>query len=411
MFFFYKILINFLLLLSPIILIIRLIKGKEDYIRFKEKFGFFSKKRNYGKLIWFHGASVGEIQSIIPLIEKFEKNKKISQILITSNTKSSSYIIKKFKFKRTVHQFFPIDCNFISKKFINYWKPSKVFFIDSEIWPNTLNNLYEMNIPIILLNGRITKKTFNRWLIFSEFANSIFGKFSLCLSSSKESKNFLKRLGARNVKLIGNLKYSQSENEGMNLNKNLKKFIFSRSSWCASSTHNYEEEICGKTHLLLMKKYKNLLTIIIPRHINRVSSIKDQLIKMNLNVHLDEPKKKISPNTDVYLVNSYGKTKSFYKVCKNVFLGGSLIKHGGQNPLEAVRYGCNIMHGPNVSNFKEIYEFLKKKNVTNKIIDQKQLASVLNKTLKKKNVSKKIIQNLHFVGVDILNKTYKEICK
>ena len=411
MFFFYKILINFLLFLSPIILIIRLIKGKEDYIRFKEKFGFFSKKRNNGKLIWFHGASVGEIQSIIPLIEKFEKNKKISQILITSNTKSSSYIIKKFKFKKTVHQFFPIDCNFISKKFINYWKPSKVFFIDSEIWPNTLNNLYEMNIPIILLNGRITKKTFNRWLIFSKFANSIFSKFSLCLSSSKESKIFLKRLGAKNVKLIGNLKYSQSENKSMNLNKNLKKFIFSRNSWCASSTHNREEEICGKAHLILMKKYKNLLTIIIPRHINRVSSIKDQLFKMNLTVHLDEPKKKINPNTDVYLVNSYGKTKSFYKLCKNVFLGGSLIKHGGQNPLEAVRYGCNIIHGPNISNFKEIYEFLKKKNVSNKVIDQKDLASVLDKTLKKKNRSKKIIQNLHFVGADILNKTYKEICR
>ncbi len=220
MFFFYKILINFLLLLSPIIFIIRLIKGKEDHLRFKEKLGFFSKKRNVGKLIWFHGASVGEIQSIIPLIEKFEKNKKINQILITSNTKSSSHIIKKFKFKKTIHQFFPIDCNLISKKFINYWKPSKVFFIDSEIWPNTLHNLCELNVPIILLNGRITKKTFNRWLIFSKFANSIFGKFSLCLSSSKESKNFLKRLGAKNVKLIGNLKYSQSENEGMNLNKN-----------------------------------------------------------------------------------------------------------------------------------------------------------------------------------------------
>ncbi len=411
MFFFYKILINFLLFLSPIIFIIRLIKGKEDYVRFKEKLGFFSKKRNVGKLIWFHGASVGEIQSIIPLIEKFEKNKKINQILITSNTKSSSYIIKKFKFKKAIHQFFPIDCNLISKKFINYWKPSKVFFIDSEIWPNTLHNLYEIEVPIILLNGRITKKTFNRWLIFSKFANSIFGKFSLCLSSSKESRNFLKKLGAKNVKLIGNLKYSQSENIGTNLNKDLKKFIFSRNSWCASSTHNPEEEICGKAHLILMKKYKNLLTIIIPRHIDRVSSIKDQLLKMNLTVHLDEPKKKINPNTDVYLVNSYGKTKSFYKLCKNVFLGGSFIEHGGQNPLEAVRYGCNIMHGPNISNFKEIYEFLKKKNMSNKVIDQKDLASVLYKTLKKKNRSKKKIQNLHLVGVDILNKTYKEICK
>ena len=411
MFFFYKTLINFLLLISPIILIIRLIKGKEDYIRFKEKLGFFSKKRNNGKLIWFHGASVGEIQSVIPLIEKFEKNKKVSQILITSNTKSSSNIMKKFKFKKTLHQFFPIDCNLISKKFINYWKPSRVFFIDSEIWPNTLHNLDKKDIPIILLNGRITKKTFNRWLIFPEFSKSIFSKFSLCLSSSRESRDFLKRLGAKNIKLIGNLKYSQSENEGIDLNKNLKKFIFSRNSWCASSTHNNEEEICGKVHLILMKKYKNLLTIIIPRHIDRISSIKDQLLKMNLRVHLDEPKKKISSNTDVYLVNSYGKTKSFYKVCKNVFLGGSLVKHGGQNPLEAVRYGCNIIHGPNISNFKEIYEFLKKKNVSNKVLDYKQLTSVLYKTLKKKNRSKKIIQNLHSVGVDILNKTYKEICK
>ena len=160
-----------------------------------------------------------------------------------------------------------------------------------------------------------------------------------------------------------------------------------------------------------MKKYKNILTIIIPRHIDRVSSIKNQLLKMNLTVHLDEPKKKISPDTDVYLVNSYGKTKSFYKLCKNVFLGGSLIKHGGQNPLEAVRYGCNIMHGPNISNFKEIYEFLKKKNISNKVINQKNLASVLYKTIKKKNRSKKIIQNLQLVGVDILNKTYKEISK
>ena len=141
MFFVYKILINIIFFFSPLILIIRLIKGKEDTKRYKEKLGFFSKKRREGNLIWFHGASVGEIQSILPLIEKFEKNKSINQILITSNTVSSSKIIQKYKLKKITHQFFPIDCNSISKKFINYWKPSKVFFIDSEIWPNTINNL------------------------------------------------------------------------------------------------------------------------------------------------------------------------------------------------------------------------------------------------------------------------------
>ena len=138
---------------------------------------------------------MGEIQSIIPLIEKFEKDKKINQILITSNTLSSSLIINKLNLTKTIHQFFPIDCNFISYKFLNYWKPSKAFFIDSEIWPNTIINLFNRKIPIILLNGRITKKTYKRWMKFSNFSKLIFSKFELCLSSSKSQKIFEKTWG------------------------------------------------------------------------------------------------------------------------------------------------------------------------------------------------------------------------
>jgi len=411
MFFIYKILINLVFFFSPIIIIFRIFKGKEDTSRFKEKVGIFSKKRNKGKLIWFHGASVGEIQSIIPLLERFEKNKEIRQILVTSNTVSSSFIIKNLKFKKTIHQFFPIDCNFISKKFLNYWKPTKAFFIDSEIWPNTVNNLYKRNIPIFLLNGRITKKSFRRWKFFSYFAKSIFGKFYLCLSSNTETKKYLKKLGAKNIKFIGNLKFSQSENEKTNLNKDLINLINSRKAWCASSTHYNEEELCGMTHIRLKKRFKNILTIIIPRHINRIDSIKAELQNLDLKIHLDEPKKKISPDTDIYLVNSYGKTKLFYKVCKNIFLGGSLIEHGGQNPLEATRYGCKVLHGPNVSNFREIYKFLNKKKLSKKISNQDQLINCVIKYINSKNNSKKIIKDLHLIGMNILNKTYKEINK
>ena len=411
MFFIYKILINLVFFFSPIIIIFRIFKGKEDTSRFKEKVGFFSKKRNKGKLIWFHGASVGEIQSIIPLLERFEKNKEIRQILVTSNTVSSSFIIKNLKFKKTIHQFFPIDCNFISKKFLNYWKPTKAFFIDSEIWPNTINNLYKRNIPIFLLNGRITNKSFRRWKFFSYFAKSIFGKFYLCLSSNTETKKYLKKLGAKNIKFIGNLKFSQSENEKTNLNKDLINLINSRKAWCASSTHYNEEELCGMTHIRLKKRFKNILTIIIPRHINRIDSIKAELQNLDLKIHLDEPKKKISPDTDIYLVNSYGKTKLFYKVCKNIFLGGSLIEHGGQNPLEATRYGCRVLHGPNVSNFREIYKFLNKKKLSKKISNQDQLINCVIKYINSKNNSKKIIKDLHLIGMNILNKTYKEINK
>ena len=410
MFFVYKILINIIFFCSPLILIIRLIREKEDPKRFKEKLGFFIKKRKKGNLIWFHGASVGEIQSIIPLIEKFEKNEKINQILITSNTVSSSKIVQKYKFKKIIHQFFPIDCNFISRKFITHWKPSKVFFVDSEIWPNTINNLSKKKIPIFLLNGRITKRTLNRWLFFPSFAQSLFNKFKLCLSSSLETKKYLKELGARNIKFVGNLKFSQSENLSPELNENLKRFIHSKKSWCASSTHFNEERFCGLVHIKLKKKYKNFLTIIIPRHINRVKSIENELSNLNLKVHLDEPPKKINANTDIYLVNSYGKTKSFYKECKNVFLGGSLIKHGGQNPLEAVRYGCNVFHGPNISNFQEIYKFLKNRNLSRKIVNNQNLASLLSLNFKKKSRHQKIIKSLNLIGKNILDKTYKEIC-
>ena len=309
----YRALINFIFVISPFIILFRLIKKKEDPKRFIEKIGFFSKKRNKGKLIWFHGASVGELQSIIPLIEKLERNRQIKQILITSNTLSSSKIITKQKFKKTFHQFFPIDTNFISKQFINYWKPSKVFFIDSEIWPNTIFNLKQKKIPIFLINGRITKKTFRRWKYLPNFSNSIFSNFNLCLSSSKESYKFLKKLNVKKIKFHGNLKFSQAEKENLSLNPKIDNFLDLKKTWCASSTHQSEELACGLVHLELKKKIKNLITVIIPRHIERVNEIKNTLENLNLKVHLDEPLKKIDKNTDIYLINSYGKTKPFYK--------------------------------------------------------------------------------------------------
>ncbi len=407
---FYRLLTGLILILSPIIIIIRLIKKKEDPKRFKEKFCFFSKKKNKGKLIWFHGASVGELQSIVPLVEQLNKNKRIKQILITSNTLSSSKVISKFKFKKVIHQFFPIDVNFLSKKFLNYWKPSIACFIDSEIWPNMLTNLKNEEIPIILLNARITKKTFRKWLIFSNFANTLFRKFNLCLSSNNESKNFLNRLGAKEIKYIGNLKYAQSEQKIDNLRKNIRNFIKSKKVWCASSTHFNEEYLCGLVHKKLKKKYKNLLTIIIPRHINRIESIEKELTSLNLKIQLDEPSSSIDSTTDIYLVNSYGKTKSFYNNCKNIFLGGSIINHGGQNPLEAARFGCKILCGKNVSNFREIYEFLNKNKISHLVKTKQEFERKLDTLLSKKNNSSKTIKyKINHIGKKILKDTHKEI--
>ncbi len=405
----YRFLINFILIISPIIFILRFLKKKEDPVRFKEKIGFFSRKKKVGQLIWFHGASVGELQSIIPIIERLEKNKSIKQILVTSNTLSSSKVLRIHKFKKVIHQFFPIDSSFLIKKFLDYWKPSKALFVDSEFWPNTIIHLKEKRIPIILINGRITIKTFDRWVKFSNFSKEIFNNFDLCLSSSKESFKYLKKLKFRNVKFIGNLKYSQSELENLDLDIGLKKFLNNKKAWCASSTHDPEEIFAAQTHKILKKKIKNLLTIIIPRHVERYSSIKKDLERLDLKVHLDKPNKKIDKDTDIYLVNSYGKTKSFYKNCSNVFLGGSLIKHGGQNPLEAARYGCSIINGPYIQNFKEIYDFLRINNISKPIKKNKELVKQLNVLFHKRSNPNILQKKIKVIGEKILKKTYDEI--
>ena len=185
----YRLLINLVLLISPLIIILRLIKKKEHPIRFKEKFCFFPIKRENGKLVWFHGSSVGEILSIIPLVEKLEKIKSIKKILVTSSTLSSSKVLTKFKLKKTVHQFFPIDTNFLTKKFLDYWNPAIAIFVESEIWPNMLVNVKKKSIPLILLNARITKKSYKKWKMISSLSKFLFGSFDISFPQNYETKN------------------------------------------------------------------------------------------------------------------------------------------------------------------------------------------------------------------------------
>ena len=410
MFIFYRFLINLIFILSPIIILIRIIKKKEDPKRFFEKIGFFSKKKKLGNLIWLHGASVGELKSIIPLIEKFEKNKEIKQILVTSNTLSSSIVIKKLKFKKVIHQFFPIDTALLVNKFINFWKPSKVIFIDSEIWPNTLYYLNKKKIPVILLNARITEKTFKRWMIFKIFAKKIFSYFSICYPANQETKKYLEIFNVNKIKFLGNIKYVQSNKERELSDKEFKKKIqFNRSVWCAASTHHNEEITCGKAHLKIKNKIKNLLTIIIPRHIERCDQIKDDLEKLGLKIKITKDFKKPSLDTDIILVKSYGKTKLFFENSSIVFLGGSLINHGGQNPLESARSGCNIIYGPNVQNFREIYSFLNKLKISHKVINEKSLTLKILELFKKKKRSNNNYLKLKSIGKKILREYYNNV--
>jgi 3-deoxy-D-manno-octulosonic-acid transferase len=403
MFFLYQIILSLLVLISPILIIFRIYKGKEDKIRFREKFSIPSKKRSKGKLIWFHGASVGEILSIIPLIENYEKDKLINQILVTSSTLSSSKVLKKFKFKKTVHQFYPIDHFFFTKRFLEYWKPNLAIFIDSEIWPNMFKKLEEKKISLILLNARITKKTFLRWQSLKNVSQKVFKKISIAYPQNLETKYFLKKLKVKKIKTIGNLKFAEQDNEIMNkLNFRFK----SKKIWVASSTHSDEEIFCGKTHIELKKKIKNLLTILIPRHIHRVQEIKSELENLRLNVTNHSSNTKNLKNIDIYIVDTFGETKRFHKIGTSVFIGGSIINRGGQNPLEAARYGARILHGPNVDNFKDVYKSLSNLKISKKITTPRELASSI---IFKRN--KKLGDKIKKIGVKILKETINDLDK
>ena len=406
----YRLLINLVLLISPLIIILRLIKKKEHPIRFKEKFCFFPIKRGNGKLVWFHGSSVGEILSIIPLVEKLEKNKSIKKILITSSTLSSSKVLTKFKLKKTVHQFFPIDANFLTKKFLDYWNPAIAIFVESEIWPNMLINVKKKSIPLVLLNARITKKSYKKWKMISLLSKFLFESFDISFPQNYETKKYLNSLGVKKIKFLGNLKFSESKTQkNIALNKNIEKIFKSRKIWCAASTHNGEEKICIEAHQKLKKKYKKLLTVIIPRHVHRVNNIYKEVNNMGFKVQIHSKKSKIKKDTDIYLVDTYGETKSFFKICNTVFLGGSIVNHGGQNPLEPARFGCKILHGPNIQNFTEVYRLLNKENLSFKFYNTNQLAKSINQSLNQNmNFSKKITK-LKKIGSNILNHTSTEI--
>ena len=219
----YRLLINFILIFSPIIIFVRLIYKKEDSKRFLEKFTIFSQKRKKGTLIWFHAVSVGELISIIPIVKKLEKNKKISQILITTTTLTSSTLFTNFKFKKTIHQYFPIDNNYFTKRFISYWNPKLAIFVDSEIWPNMLHNLKQKSVLRILLNARINKKSYKKWKKLGRFSESLFQSFSKTYPQNKESQKYLKKLKVKNIHNLGNLKFSQSVEEMKNTLLNLQE--------------------------------------------------------------------------------------------------------------------------------------------------------------------------------------------
>ena len=405
----YSFLVYIIIVLSPLIVIYRIFKKKENPKRFLEKFSLNKEKRKQGKLIWFHCSSVGEFLSVVPLIQEFEKIKNIKQILITTSTLSSSKIFKKFRFKKTLHQFYPLDNVHIVNNFLNYWKPSSVIFVESEIWPTMIAQLKKKKIKIVLINARMSEKSFRRWFSFRYFGRNILEKFDYIFPQNKETLSYFKKLGINKLKFLGNLKFISTHNE--KFIKVKKKYFKNRTILCCASTHHNEEEVFANLHIRFKKKIPNLITIIIPRHIERTKEIIQMLHKKKLRFTKHSTNKKKFKNCDIYIVDSYGESKSFYKISNVVFLGGSLVPKGGQNPLEALRFGCNILHGNYTFNFKDVYKMLEKEKLSLKVKNNKDLEKKALDLLNNKRINLNKIKKLKKIGDLILKKNLHELRK
>ena len=410
-----------MIIFYPLIILItffRIFLKKEDSKRYKEKIfsSHFKVKRDHNrKLIWFHAASIGEFKSILPIIEKLNSSVEGNDFLITTSTLSSSKIATKElkKYKNVYHRFFPFDVSFLINNFLQSWCPNFIFLVDSEIWPNLILKAKELKIPISIINARITEKSYKKWIRFPKSAREIFNSFELCFAASQDAKFRLEKLGVKKIQYYGNIKFfNEIEiNNVKNLNKEILK---QRPFWFAASTHPGEEEMCLRAHTLLKKKFKNILTIIAPRHIQRSKKIEEMSNNLNLNTQILNDQDMILDKKEVIILNSFGVMQNYFKYAKSVFVGKSTLKKlenvGGQNPLEAAKLNCKIYHGSFVNNFREIYSILDDLGISQIINDYNDLAknliNDLNSSNEKEIKNSKILDDL---GYKIFTNTIRDM--
>ncbi len=357
--------------------------GKEDVKRFNERIGRPVKPRPEGKLIWMHGASVGESISMLPLIERLLQIYPDAHIMVTTGTTTSAEVMAKRLPERAFHQYLPIDHPIFATRFIRHWHPDIVLWFESDFWPAMLSGIKRKNLPLILVNGRISNKSFKRWQQFEFVIKELLDCFTLCLGQSEEDTYRLRVLGAKNTLCLGNLKYA-----GLPLPVDEKvkddfaTQIQNRTAWLVSSTHDDEEYKIGRFLKDLAQKVPNLLTVIAPRHPQRGAEIKERLEKeLHLNVALRSQNEPITDKTEVYIADTIGEMGIWYTLFPLVFVGGSLIPHGGQNFMEPSRYRDAVIVGPHMHNFTDAMNRAKKADAIIQVNDVLDLADMVENLL------------------------------
>jgi len=362
--------------LVPRLLAKRLARGKEHPARLGERRGEPSLPRPVGPLIWVHGASVGEMLAAVPLIERIRSRD--FAVLVTSGTVTSAALAGQRLPDGALHQFIPVDVPQFTARFLDYWRPDLALFVESDLWPNLILGCASRKIPMILINGRISERSFRRWRLVSGASAALLGRFDLCLAQSAANAQRLARLGAPHVSSTGNLKLDVPAPpvDAATLHR-FNALIGLRTVAAAASTHPGEETAMITAHRRLRAKHPQLLTLIAPRHPERGPSIADIAKVAGLSVAMRSRGELPKRDVDVYIADTLGELGLIYRIAPIVFMGGSLARHGGQNPIEPIRLGAAVLHGPHVWNFAELYAALDQAHGAELIEDEEALTSKL----------------------------------
>lgn len=351
-------------------------RGKEDPRRLAERRGRAGRARPVGKLAWMHGASIGEALSLIGLVEGMIARG--FSVLVTTGTRSAAELLSTRLPPGAVHQYVPLDAPRWIERFLDHWQPNLAVVAESEIWPNTVISLHRRDVPLVLVNGRMSERSFNGWARSPRTVQALLARIAVCLVQTREDGERYARLGAPRVSVVGNLKYDSAvpPADAQQL-AYLGDMIGGRPVWVAASTHPGEDEMVVEAHAALKARLPGLLTIVVPRHARRGEAVAARAAAAGLSATRRSKSGRPQPGVDVYVADTFGELGLFYRLCPLVFLGGSLVGHGGQNPIEPSRLDTAILHGPHVMNFAEPYRALDASGGARLVADARALADAV----------------------------------
>ncbi|HZT52334.1 MAG TPA: 3-deoxy-D-manno-octulosonic acid transferase [Stellaceae bacterium] len=361
----------------------RLARGKEDPERFAERRGHAGRPRPAGPLVWVHAASVGEAVSILSLIDRLLVERPRLSVLVTTGTVTSARLLAhRLPAERAWHQYVPIDRPADVRRFLWHWRPDLALWVESELWPNLVTETHAQGIPLLLLNGRMSLRSFRAWQRLPGLIGPLLKSFALCLAQDAVQADRLLRLGAAEATTVGDLKAAAAP-----LPVDEAKFaalaaaLDGRPLWLAASTHEGEEEIAAAAHRLLMLQERGLLTIIAPRHPARGDAVAAMLAQRGLRVARRSLGEAPGRSIDIYLVDTLGELGLFYRLAGIAFVGGSIARRGGHNPLEAALLDCAILHGPDMSNCAAMARALASAGATVTVTDGPSLAAAVGRLI------------------------------